>query len=130
MTISTLSKYFERARRVYRPANVKFGVSLSQPSSEGQTKTTMQGFNTEQAEFLAATAEALILILAENFADEWLGDNELSADYILNLSELLYAREVDMYGIYEYLATYETLDDVLAYDINSGDDEFNLFFWY
>jgi hypothetical protein len=88
----------------------------------------MQGFNTEQAEFLAATAEALILILAENFADEWLGDNELSADYILNLSELLYAREVDMYGIYEYLATYETLDDVLAYDINSGDDEFNLFF--
>ena len=88
----------------------------------------MQGFNTEQAEYLASTAEALILILAESFSAEWLGDNELTADYILNLAELLYAREVEMYGIYEYLATYDTLDDVLAYDINSGEDEFNVFF--
>lgn len=88
----------------------------------------MQGFNTEQAEYLASTAEALMLILAENYVNEWLGENELTADYILNLAELLYAREVDMYGIYEYLATYDTLDDVISYDINSGEDEFNLFF--
>jgi len=130
MTHSTISKYFKRARKVYRPANVKLGVSQASPVLEGQNKSTMRGFNTEQAEYLASTAEALILILAESFSAEWLGDNELTADYILNLAELLYAREVEMYGIYEYLATYDTLDDVLAYDINSGEDEFNLFFWY
>ena len=88
----------------------------------------MKGFDTDQAEYVATTAEALILILAKNYADEWLGDNELSTDYILNLSELLYCREVDMYEIYEYLLNYDTLDDVLAYDINSGKEDFNLFF--
>lgn len=128
MTHSTISKYFKRARKVYRPANVKLGVSQVSPRLEGQKESTMQGFNTEQAEYLASTAEALMLILAENYVNEWLGENELTADYILNLAELLYAREVDMYGIYEYLATYDTLDDVISYDINSGEDEFNLFF--
>ena len=88
----------------------------------------MKGFNTEQAEYISAVSEALILMLNESYINEWLGDNELTADYILNLAELLYAREVDTYGIYEYLATYDTLDDVLAYDINSGEDEFNVFF--
>jgi len=125
MTQSTLSKYFERARRVYRPANVKSRVS---PGLRAKDTTTMKGFDTDQAEYVAATAEALILILAKNYADEWLGDNELSTDYILNLAELLCGREVDMYEIYEYLSNYDTLDDVLAYDINSGKEDFNLFF--
>jgi hypothetical protein len=88
----------------------------------------MQGFNTEQAEYLSAVSEALILMLNESYINEWLGDNELTADYILNLAELLWARDVDMYEIFEYLAVYDTLDDVLSYDINSGEDEFNLFF--
>jgi len=127
MTQSTLSKYFGRARKVYRPANVKLRVS---PGLRAKDTTTMKGFDTDQAEYVATTAEALILILAKNYADEWLGDNELSTDYILNLSELLYCREVDMYEIYEYLLNYDTLDDVLAYDINSGKEDFNLFFWY
>jgi len=125
MTQSTLSKYFGRARKVYRPANVKLRVS---PGLRAKDTTTMKGFDTDQAEYVATTAEALILILAKNYADEWLGDNELSTDYILNLSELLYCREVDMYEIYEYLLNYDTLDDVLAYDINSGKEDFNLFF--
>ena len=133
MTQSTISKYLERARRVYRPANVNSGVSLGQKSQAPglrakDTNDAMQGFNTEQAEYLSAVSEALILMMSENYVNEWLGDNELSADYILNLAELLWAREVDMYEIFEYLATYDTLDDVLAYDMNSGEDEFNLFF--
>ena len=128
MTISTLSKYFDRAREVYRPANVKFEVSLSQPQLEGQTKTTMSGFNTDQASYVAATAEALILILDENFAEDWLGTVQLSADYILSLAALLYNRSVAAYDIFDYLAAYDTLDDVISYDINSGEDEFNLLF--
>lgn len=130
MTLSTLSKYFGRARKVYRPANVKFEVSLSQPQLEGQTKTTMSGFNTDQASYVAATAEALILILDEDFAEEWLGTVQLSTDYILSLAEILYNRDVDVYDMFEYLAAYDTLDDVISYDINSGEDEFNLLFWY
>lgn len=128
MTLSTISKYFERAREVYRPANVKFEVSLSQPKLEGQTKTTMSGFNTDQASYVASTAEALILILDEDFAEEWLGTVQLSADYILSLAEILYDRGVDAYDMFDYLAAYDTLDDVISYDINSGEDEFNLLF--
>lgn len=133
MTHSTISKYFERARKVYRPANVKLGVSLGQKSQAPDlrakdTNDAMQGFNTEQAEYLSAVSEALILMLNESYINEWLGDNEITADYILNLAELLWARDVDMYEIFEYLAVYDTLDDVLAYDKNSGEDEFNLFF--
>lgn len=128
MTISTLSKYFERARGVYRPANVKFEVSLSQPSLEGQTKSTMKGFDAEEATYVAATAEALILILDESFAEEWLGTVQLSADYISSLAEILYNRGVDAYDMFDYLAAYDTLDDVISYDINSGEDEFNVLF--
>ena len=128
MTLSTISKYFESAREVYRSANVNFGVRLSQSQLEGQNKTTMSGFDTNQAEYVAATAEALILILDENFAKEWLGTVQLSADYILSLAEILYDRGIDNYDMFDYLATYDTLDDVISYDINSGDDEFNLLF--
>ena len=133
MTHSTISKYLERARKVYRPANVKLRVSLDQKGQAPDLRAkesidTMKGFNTEQAEYISAVSEALILMLNESYINEWLGDNELTADYILNLAELLYAREVDMYEIFEYLAVYDTLDDVLTYDKNTGEDEFNLFF--
>jgi len=125
MTQSTLSKYFERARRVYRPANVKLRVS---PDLRAKDKGAMKYSKTDEVEFVAAVAEALILIIDERFFDEWVGTNELTADFITSLAEILHNRSIDRYELYEYLAAYDTLDDVMGYDINDSSDKFDVIF--
>lgn len=81
----------------------------------------MNVFQREEALYIASVAEALIMVSEDNIFSNWLGDSHLSAETIINLSELLYDRDINMYEIYEYFEQYDGLDDVLSYDINEQD---------
>ena len=78
----------------------------------------MNVFMREEAQYISAVAEALIMMSEDNIFSNWIGETHLSAETIIDLSELLYDREIDMYEIYEYFEQYDSLDDVLSYDIN------------
>ena len=84
----------------------------------------MNVFAREEAKLIAATAEAIIMMLDESYIDEWLGSNELTYELILEIAELLYDREIDSYDIFEYFKEYDNIDDILSYDIREEGEDF------
>lgn len=84
----------------------------------------MNVFAREEAKHIATTAEALIMVLDEDYGDLWIGSTMLNHELILNLAELLYDREVDEYDIFEYFNRYDTLDDLFSFDIREEGDDF------
>ena len=84
----------------------------------------MNVFAREEAKLIAATAEAIIMMLDESYIDEWLGSNELTYELILEIAELLYDRGIDSYDIFEYFKEYDNIDDILSYDIREEGEDF------
>jgi hypothetical protein len=85
----------------------------------------MNVFTREEAQYIASVAEALIMMSEDNVFSGWTGDAHISAETIINLAELLYDREIDMYEIVEYFERYDSLDDVFSYDVNDDDDDYS-----
>lgn len=84
----------------------------------------MNVFAREEAKLIAATAEAIIMMLDESYIDEWLGSNELTYELILEIAELIYDRGIDSYDIFEYFKEYDNIDDILSYDIREEGEDF------
>ena len=72
----------------------------------------MKDFNREEVQYVSYVCEALFMIIDDSRMARWIGSTHVNSFLILELSELLWDRDIDGTDIYDYLTEFDDFESV------------------